>query len=119
MTESTASPVGRWRYGMHPRARGMQVRSLARVDLPLGEALRLELTDAGATDGNTVHVQYYIATDAGPWALWLSCARQDVEAQEKALEEVVAPFTGEPQDRPPALHRSPAGPLRGWDSDQR
>jgi len=33
---------------MHPRAAGLQVRSLGRVDLPLGEALRLEMVDADA-----------------------------------------------------------------------
>ena len=116
MSESTGSPVGQWRYGLHPQARGMQVRSLGRVDLALGEALRLELAEPGSSVGGTVHVQYYIATDAGPWALWLSCPPEDVEAEEKALWEVAAPLTGEPQDRPPALDGPPSAPPPGGEA---
>lgn len=87
MAESPASPLGRWRNGMHPRATGMRIRSLGRVSLELGEALRLEMSADG--DGeDVVHLQYYIATDVGPWALWLSCARADVADSEAFLREL-------------------------------
>jgi hypothetical protein len=92
MTESPASPVSRWRYGMHPQATEMRIRSLGRVYLQLGEALRLEMTNAGPDDDDIVHLQYYIATELGPWALWLSCARADVADAEASLQELTPPF---------------------------
>jgi len=95
MSESSASLQRRWRYGMHPRAAGLQVRSLGRVDLPLGEALRLEMVDADAGEPEMVHLQYYISTDLGPWALWCSCAREDIADNEAALREIVPPFAGD------------------------
>jgi hypothetical protein len=39
------------------------VRSLGRVELPLGEALRLEMVDADPRIDEIVHVQYYISTE--------------------------------------------------------
>ena len=47
----------------------------------------------GASDMS--HLQYYISTDAGPWALWLSCPRADVPEREAALQELAHPFMGE------------------------
>ncbi len=94
MTESLASPINRWRYGMHPRATELRIHSLGRVHLQLGEALRLEMT--GGPDGeDVVHLQYYIATELGPWALWLSCAREDVADCEASLRELTPPFAEE------------------------
>ena len=95
MAESRESPLSRWRYGFHPHAAGLQVRSLGRVHLQLGEALRLELTDAGPGRGDIVNLQYYISTELGPWAVWLSTARDDVADCEKALQELSSPFTEE------------------------
>jgi hypothetical protein len=95
MTESSAAPLPRWRYGMHPRAVGMQIRSAGRVDLPLGEALRLEMTSADPGGEDIVHLQYYISTDAGPWALWISCAPEDLAGREAALQEITPPFAGD------------------------
>jgi hypothetical protein len=95
MTESSASPLSRWRYGMHPRAAEMRIRSLGRVDLPLGEALRLEMVDAGPGGGDIVHLQYYIATELGPWALWLSCPPEDVAGRDASLMELAPPFAEE------------------------
>jgi len=63
------------------------------VELPIGEALRLEMVDANTGGDDVVHVQYYIATDAGGWALWLSCARGDLAAQEAVLREVKSPLS--------------------------
>ncbi len=95
MTEASASLQRRWRYGMHPRAAGLQVRSLGRVDLPLGEALRLEMVDADPGGPEMVHLQYHIATDLGPWALWFSCTREDLAGYEAALREIVPPLAGD------------------------
>jgi len=96
LTESSATLPRRWRYGVHPGAVGMQIRSLARVSLPLGEALRLEMVNADPGGEDVVHVQYYISTDAGGWALWLSCARADLADREGALHKMTPPFMGEP-----------------------
>ena len=95
MTESLASPVSRWRHGMHPRATEMRILSLGRVHLQLGEALRLEMMNAGPDGDDIVHLQYYIATELGPWALWLSCAREDVADSEASLRELTPPFAEE------------------------
>ena len=91
MAGSIGSPPGQWRYGIHPRATGSIVRSIGRVELQLGEALRLELADDDAGDPDVVHVQYYIATDLGPWALWLSCSWSDLDANEAVLREIALP----------------------------
>ena len=37
MTESIASPMSRWRYGIHPQATEMRIRSLGRVYVQLGK----------------------------------------------------------------------------------
>ena len=92
MTEALASPLSRWRYGMHPHATQMRIRSLGRVYLQLGEALRLEMMNVGPGGEDIVHLQYYIATELGPWALWLSCAREDVADCEASLRELTLPF---------------------------
>jgi hypothetical protein len=65
------------------------------VFLQLGEALRLEMRSADRDEGDTVHLQYYIATELGPWALWLSCPREDVAACEASLRELSPPFAEE------------------------
>jgi hypothetical protein len=95
MAESLASPLSRWKTGMHPSATGMRISSLGRVFLPLGEALRLEMTDDTPGAENLVHLQYYVITDAGPWAIWLSCAQTDVADSEASLRELTPPFAEE------------------------
>jgi hypothetical protein len=70
----------------------MRIRSLGRVDLPLGEALRLEMAIATPDGDDIVHLQYYIATELGPWALWLSCPREDLAEREASLQELTPPF---------------------------
>jgi hypothetical protein len=92
MAESLASPLSRWRYGIHPRATELRIRSLERVYLQLGEALRLEMTTADGGGEDIVHLQYYIATELGPWALWLSCGRDEVPEREASLRELTPPF---------------------------
>ena len=97
MAESVAPSIGRWRYGMHPHATELRIRSLGRVFLPLGEALRLEMMNAGGDGEGDVHLQYYIATEAGPWALWLTCAPEDVADCEATLRELTAQSMEEQQ----------------------
>lgn len=91
VNESSAASLGPWRYGMHPRANGSPVRSLERVELPLGESLRLEMVGAEPGAEDAVLLQYYIITSAGPWALWTSCAQADVPRHEATLRAITAP----------------------------
>src|SRR5690242_15453785 len=95
MTESMPSPGRRWRYGIHPRATEMRIRSLGRVHLQLGEALRLEMAPAGRETDDEVHLQYYIATELGPWALWLSATPGEATDSEASLREITPPFAEE------------------------
>jgi hypothetical protein len=92
MAEPTGLPMKRWRYGIHPNAIDMRIVSLGRVHLQLGEALRLEMAGAGPDAGDTVHLQYYIATELGPWALWLSCPRNEVADSEAFLRDLTPPL---------------------------
>lgn len=109
MAESVGSPVSPWRYGIHPQATGMRIESLGRVNLQLGEAIRLEMTNADAGADDIVHLQYYVATELGPWALWLTCPRADVDVHEASLRELAPAFEGDgptaqSQDLFPFLH---------------
>ncbi len=100
MDESHAPALKRWRYGMHPRASELRISALGRVEVPLGEALRIEMTDADGSQDHIVHLQYYIATELGPWALWVSCARDDEEELEASLRELAPPLWDEDQTKP-------------------
>jgi hypothetical protein len=95
MTEPMGPPpLRRWRYGMHPLATDLRVRSLGRVHIQLGEALRLEMASGGpGEDDGTVHLQYYIATELGPWALWLSCPPEEVADADATLRDLAPPLT--------------------------
>lgn len=95
MATSPGPPLNRWRYGIHPHASEMRVRSLGRVHLQLGEALRLEMMSLGPDDQDTVHLQYYIATELGPWALWLSCPSGVLADAEETLRRLAPPLEGE------------------------
>jgi hypothetical protein len=93
MTEKVESAaIDRWRTGFHPRAGELRVRSLGRVHLQLGEALRLEMAEVGPSGDDVVHLQYYIATELGPWAVWLSCAPAELADSEAALRDLQPPF---------------------------
>jgi hypothetical protein len=92
VTEPIRSAIDRWRTGFHPRAEELRVRSLGRVRLQLGEALRLEMAEAGSSSADDVHLQYYIATDLGPWAVWLTCAPGELADCEAALRALEPPF---------------------------
>jgi hypothetical protein len=75
----------------------MRIRALGRVHLQLGEALRLEMMNDGPDGADLVHLQYYIATELGPWALWLSCPREEAAEREASLRELTPPFEEEQQ----------------------
>jgi hypothetical protein len=90
MTRSSAPLPGRplpglWNYGAHPGAKGLEVRSLGRVELQLGDALRLEMGSTGPVAVDVVCVQYFIAMAEGGWALWLSCRPSELADNEAAL----------------------------------
>lgn len=70
---------------------------MGRVALPLGEALRLEMVDADLGREGIVHVQYYISTELGDWALWISCSSTNLAEHEAALQSLTAPAIEGPQ----------------------
>ena len=89
MSTNASPELQGWRYGLHPRAAGARVVSLSRVELPLGEAMRLELeTDAGEEDPQMRHLQYYVMTQVGPWALWLSSPNDELPDREDVLQRL-------------------------------
>ena len=98
MADPIGSSLKRWRYGIHPNATDTRITSLGRVHLQLGEALRLEMVSASLDADDTVHLQYYIATELGTWAVWLSCSPADLADCETSLRELSPPFAegGEP-----------------------
>jgi hypothetical protein len=81
------NPIPGWRYGLDPEAAGLAVRSMERVHHQLGDALRLELADPLGV-GVEVHLQWFIATRVGPWALWIACPPDEVAAHEAVLAAV-------------------------------
>jgi hypothetical protein len=74
----------------------MTVSSIGRVDLPIGEALRLEMVSPDPGGADLVHVQYYIATEFGGWALWVSCARGELAGLDARLHTITPPVSPEP-----------------------
>jgi len=95
MSMNTSPQLQGWRYGVHPQAAGMRVRSLSRVELPLGEALRLELASDVPESADERHLQYYVMTEAGPWALWLSCPSDELADREALLQRLEYRLVGE------------------------
>jgi len=79
---------------MHPQAVGSQIVALGRVELRIGEALRLEMVKTDTESDDMVHLQYYVSTESGGWALWLSCPRNDVAALEAPLQALTPPSVG-------------------------
>src|SRR3954469_16407353 len=88
MTLNASPLLQGWRYGIHPRAAGMRVSSLSRVELPLGEALRLELESDQPAGSAERHLQYYVMTEMGPWALWISCPSDELPDREQVLQRL-------------------------------
>ncbi len=52
---------------------------------------------SAAGDDEDVHLQYYISTELGPWALWLSAAPDDLAGCEASLRDLTPPFGEEEQ----------------------
>jgi hypothetical protein len=52
------------------------------------------MVDADPDGEEIVHVQYYISTESGGWALWISCPRTDLAAREATLQAITTPATG-------------------------
>ena len=88
MNDVTRPVLRGWQSGIHPHAVGMRIRALERVELPLGEALRLELAGEAADDADIANVQYFISTEAGQWALWLSRPRAELADSEASLRSL-------------------------------
>ena len=89
MAADTGGRVGGWQFGLHPAAVGAIVRSIERRDLEIGDALRLELETPGSA--GVVHVQCFIATRSGGWAMWISSAPDDLAAHDAALAAIRQP----------------------------
>jgi hypothetical protein len=90
--------LGGWRLGLDPAGSGSVIRMMTRVELPIGDAIRIEMADP-SSDG-VVHVQYFIATDAGGWALWIACQASMLAAFETALTTItLPPADGDPTDQ--------------------
>jgi hypothetical protein len=88
MNDLMHNPVPGWHYGLDPLVEGLAVRRMERLHHRLGDALRLELLDPAEADPDLVHLQWFIATRAGPWALWTACRPDEVAAREAVLAEV-------------------------------
>jgi hypothetical protein len=83
-----------WRFGVHPAAVGSVIRTMSRVDLPVGYGLRVEMADPASAD--VVHVQYHIATASGGWALWITSAVDKLRSAEEGLPDLVIPADPDP-----------------------
>jgi hypothetical protein len=81
------NPIPGWHYGLDPEAAGLAVRSMERVHHRLGDALRLELEDPRGI-GPELHLQWFIATRVGAWALWIACPPDQAAAHEAELAAV-------------------------------
>jgi hypothetical protein len=87
--EASAAQRHRWQFGLHPAAAGSVIRTMTRMTLPIGDALRIEMSDATASE--PIHVQYHIATDSGGWALWISSAADEVDKVDASLPDLTTP----------------------------
>ena len=59
--------------------------------VPRASTPRRSFASGGGSD--LVSLQYFIATDEGGWAIWLSCHPGDLAGNEAALRELNAPDT--------------------------
>lgn len=87
MDDQLHNAIPGWHYGLDPEAAGLAVRSMDRVRHHLGDALRLELADP-LGPGREVHLQWFIATRVGAWALWIACPPDEAAAHEAVLAAV-------------------------------
>lgn len=87
MSDQLPDPIPGWHYGLDPQAAGLTVVKLERVRHRLGVAMRVEMANPLAAVDER-HVQWFIATRVGPWALWAACTRADLAAREAVLADV-------------------------------
>jgi hypothetical protein len=73
---------------------GRFVRSVERVRIPAGEAIRIEIVEGPepALPYDVVQIQYYVPTDSGPMALWLACDPADLEPCRDAFDHMAQTF---------------------------
>ena len=73
---------------------GRFVRSVERVRIPAGEAVRVEIVSSPepALPFEVVQVQYYVPTDNGPMALWFACDPRDLQACRPAFDQMARTF---------------------------
>jgi hypothetical protein len=89
-----AGTLERWadEYPDEP-LRGRTRRSLERVDLPPGQALRLELAgEAGEPPFTVSEIRYLVATPAGVFDLLFSAAATDLPDYEAVFDEMARSF---------------------------
>ena len=68
------------------------VLSATRATLPAGEALRVVLADELEPGLLLTQVQYYVATHAGPFALWFACETDDLPRYEAVFDQTATTF---------------------------
>ncbi len=91
MATNLMGGLGGWQFGIHPEAAGAVIRSMDRIELEVGDALRVEMGTPGSAD--VIHVQVYIATSSGGWAMWISCPPDDLAGHEARLAAIKPPET--------------------------
>lgn len=94
MDATGPGPRTRWQFGLHPGAAGLVVRSITRVEFPVGDALRIEMSDPEAKDPASAdirHLQYHVITESGGWALWISAPAGRLPEAEALLPDLVTP----------------------------
>jgi hypothetical protein len=98
-------------YGAEPWP-DRTLRSLERVNLPSGEALRYEMTSETDEPGFTVaEVLYRIAAPAGVFDLLFSAAADDLSDHEATFEDVARSFMARDPDPAGTLARLGRGEL--------
>ena len=120
MTDPHASPLSRWRYGIHPHATEMRIRSLGAFTFSSAKRSASEMVNAAPDGDEPVHLQYYIATELGPWALWLSFHARRSPTARRHCAETPPPRGGAADlavERVTLLHAEP--PLRGGTDEAR
>src|SRR5262245_63503481 len=86
----------RWQFGLHPAAAGSVVRTMSRVEFPVGDALRIEMADPDAASTDDVHLQYHVITASGGWALWITAPPDRLADAEALLPDLITPAEPDP-----------------------
>ena len=73
---------------------GRFVRSVERVRIPAGEAIRIEIAEVPepALPHEVIQGHYYVPTDNGPMALWFACDPRDLEGCCPAFDQMAQTF---------------------------